>query len=55
MSRTALLYGNQSLLDEYNHHVAEKLSAKSSAITARVVKLSEQSLVANGGAEKERK
>ena len=31
MSRVALLYGKQTLLDEYNERVAEKLNTKSSA------------------------
>lgn len=52
MSRAVLLYGNQTLLDEYNHHVAEKLSAKSSAVRVRMITISERS-VANGDAEKE--
>ena len=31
MSRAALLYGDQTLLDEYNDRVAEKLNTKSCA------------------------
>ena len=42
MSRAALLYGEQALLDEYNDRVAEKLSAKSCALRMRYFKIPEE-------------
>ena len=52
MSRAALLYGEQALLDEYNDRVADKLNAKSCVLRVRRLEIPEEQLLAHLEGEK---